>query len=391
MDFKNKNRDDISRLVSDRQAYISSLELKLEKFTQNTTSYLDVKEKVDRLANNLTAAEEKIQGLSWLVKTQNENHSQQIKLLTSRYEEMQTTLMTSGLLNFSSLSQFNQTSHRAAHPSSSQANAINSQIIKDLQNFITSSSDQLQSDLDQRIELINSKQLLFIKSIESKIEHILNLEPKLKENSDMQLSRLIEKSSDLQQDFLSKLESMTSLQSERYKELSAKINASGQVYLSEEISLVKQKVAKIEETYRNWQENEMKREFEVKEASQAAWNVENQFKLIEKQVNSINLKIASSSDHGEMKESDNKINYLAGSLKKYVSLQKVLHGKVETLEENLLALQQRSKRRPSKTPDSDRSTSSVANKKQTPKNKAKSSSRSRIDVLYNELTKMVRE
>lgn len=391
MDFKNKNRDDISRLVSDRQAYISSLELKLEKFTQNTTSYLDIKEKVDRLANSLTSAEEKIQGLSWLVKTQNENHSQQIKLLTSRYEDLQTTLMTSGLLNFPNLSQFNQTPHRVVQTSQSQANSINSQIVKDLQNFITSSSDQLQSDLDQRIELINSKQLLFIKSIESKIEHILNLEPKLKENSDLQLARLIEKSSELQQDFLNKLESVTSVQSERYKELLGKINSSGQIYLSEEINAIRQKIGKIEDIHRNWQENEMKREFEVKEASQAAWNVENQVKSIEKQLNGINLKLASASDQGEMKESDNKINYLAGSLKKYVSLQKVLHSKVELLEENLSSLQQRSKRRPSKTPDSDRSTSSIANKKPTPKNKSKNSSRSRIDVLYNELTKMVRE
>ena len=64
MDSKNKGRNDINRLVSDRQLYISSLELKLEKFTQNSQAFLDIKEKVDKLACNLTTADEKIQGLT---------------------------------------------------------------------------------------------------------------------------------------------------------------------------------------------------------------------------------------------------------------------------------------------------------------------------------------
>ena len=64
MDSKNKGRNDINRLVSDRQLYISSLELKLEKFTQNSQAFLYIKEKVYKLACNLTTADEKIQGLT---------------------------------------------------------------------------------------------------------------------------------------------------------------------------------------------------------------------------------------------------------------------------------------------------------------------------------------
>ena len=64
MEFRHKGRDEISRLVSDRQSYISSLELKLEKITQNSQSFLDVKEKLDKLANHIISIDEKIQGIN---------------------------------------------------------------------------------------------------------------------------------------------------------------------------------------------------------------------------------------------------------------------------------------------------------------------------------------
>jgi hypothetical protein len=382
MEFKNKNREEISRLVSDRQAYISSLELKLEKFTQSTSSYLDIKEKLEKLSTSLSSAEEKIQGLSWLIKTQNENHQQQIKLLTSRYEDLQTNQMT--------CSSFPANRGSYASASNTISSSFNSQLIKDLHDFISMTSAQVKNEVDQRLELLNSKQVLFMKSIETKVDSILSIEGKLKEDHEVQMMKLAEKSSELQKDFLNKLENSTSLQTERYKELAAKINCSGQVFLTEEISAVKIKLAKIEDLHKTWTDQEVRRELEVKEASQAAWNVENLFKGLEKQVFVAHEKINSLN---ELKD-DQKINYLAASLKKYVALQKKLFEKVEKVEEQVFVIVKK-QRKPSKTPDSDRSLGSARGFKQskTPKGqvRGKNNTRSRIDVLYDELTKMVRD
>ena len=390
MDFKKKNREEISRLVSDRQAYISSLELKLEKFTQNTSSYLDIKEKLEKLYCNLSSAEEKIQGLTWLLKSQNENHQQQIKALTSRYEDLQT--------NFSSLS-YTSVQNRQMTPTQAPAPNANTQIpnqvIRDLQEYINLNSMQVRNEVDQRLEILNSKQLVFCKGIENKLDSLQYLEARVKEELEVSLKKISERSAELQKDFSSRLESTVSLNSERYKELMHKVNMSGSSVVTEELNTMRQKLARIEESHKAWQENEMKRDLEVREASQAAWTVETQLKQLEK---SFSSKVPAASEHPDhyfQNAFDAKVNHLAGSLKKYVSLQKVLHAKVESLEDVIRSLQTVKIKKAS---ESDRNLSvpkahsSSSRPSPTPGNKtttAKNGTRSRIDILYDELTKIV--
>lgn len=392
MEFKKKNREEISRLVSDRQAYISSLELKLEKFTQNTSSYLDIKEKLEKLSVSLSAAEEKIQGLSWLMKSQNENHQQQIRALTTRYEELQT--------GFSSFTYAN--AQRGQMLSASSGNfQVPSQVIKDLQEFVCMNSAQIKNEIEQRIEILNSKQVIFCKSVESRVDGVQSLESRVKEELEVHMMKIAEKSAELQKEVSAKLESIVSLNSERYKELSHKVSMSSSTVLSEDLSTIRQKLNKFEDLHKLWQDNEMKRELEVREASQAAWTVENQLRQIEKQISSFSSKLNSLSefpDSNYLTGIDSKINHLASSLKKYVSLQKILHSKVESLEDTVKHIShKRSKEQQArKTPDSDRSMSiskvSSLKPSPTPRNKTpkvKSEARSRIDILYDELTKIV--
>lgn len=392
MEFKKKNREEISRLVSDRQAYISSLELKLEKFTQNTSSYLDIKEKLEKLSASLSAAEEKIQGLSWLMKSQNDNHQQQIRALTSRYEELQTGFST-----------FTYASAQRGQilPAPSGSLQVPGQVIKDLQEFICLNSAQVKNEIEQRIEILNSKQVVFCKSIENRVDSVQSLESRVKEEIEVNMMKIAEKSAELQREVSSKLESIVSLNSERYKELSHKVSMSSSNVLSEDLSAVRQKLGKIEDLHKVWQDNEVKRELEVREASQAAWTVENQLKQLEKQVSGFSSRLSSLSEYPDshfVAGIDSKVNHLAGSLKKYVSLQKILHSKVESLEDTVKHLSHKrfKEQQARKTPDSDRSlsVSKTSNLKPspTPRNKTpkvKNESRSRIDILYDELTKIV--
>lgn len=386
MEFKKKNREEISRLVSDRQAYISSLELKLEKFTQNTSSYLDVKEKLEKLSSSLSSAEEKIQGLTWLLKSQNENHQQQIKALTSRYEDLQT--------NFNSLS-YTNVQNRQTISTPSVNSQIPNQVIKDLQEYINLNSIQVRNEMEQRLEILNSKQIVFCKGVENKVDGLQYLEKRVKEELEVSLMKIAEKSAEMQKEFSAKIESTVSLNSERYKELVHKVNMSGSTILSEDLNIIRQKLARIEDIHKVWQDNEMKRDLEVREASQAAWTVETQLKQLEKNFSGISSKLSTLGEHSDPHFQtifDSKINHLAGSLKKYVSLQKILHGKVESLEDAIKTLQMSKVK---KNSDSDRnlSVSKAHSSKPSPnpRNKTantKTGTRSRIDILYDELTKI---
>ena len=413
MEFRNKGRDDISRLVSDRQSYISSLELRLEKFTQSTQSFLDIKEKVEKLSYSVTSAEERIQGLNWIIKQQNENHQQQIKQIFTRYEELQqqvsNVVFNQGLV---------PAGKGLKSTSTENLNTFqdNMKIVKDLEELIAISNQQIKNELEQRFEILSTKSNILSKGLEAKIDDNTYFKTQTKQDFSKELERMIEKNYETIKDLESKIDANANMNLDRYKELSVKLNASSLSNLTDEITFIKQKLIRIDEFKKQFEENEVRRELEVKEASQSAWNVENQIKHIEQNINA--------SRHGKeprfeslLEPLETKQNYLTMTVKKYLSVQKSLHKKVEIISEILEGLRNKKKPTLENTKTSKRSISNKSKNSNRSRNtktleasyspslyssrvsilkpaskilssRPASAKKSRIDILYEELSNM---
>jgi hypothetical protein len=400
MDTQYKNRNEISRLVSDRQSYISSLELKLEKFTQNTQSFVELKEKIEKISSGLNAADEKIQGLNWVIKQQHESHQQQIKQLGTRYEELYLQMSNISLSK----------SWESANPvflDNKKSFIDFPKLAKDLEDLVSANTYQIKSEIEGRLDIISSKNSKVIKALENKLENSQN-DNKNKLEFDKSIEKAIEKNCEAIKDLEYKLEAVVSLHTERYKELSSKLIACSASNLSEEMIGIKHKIIKIDEFKRKFEENEIRRELEVKEASQSAWNVENQVKSLEKELkdyrNSYNVKDYHKYAQDFISPIESKLNYVTNTLKKYLLIQKSLHRTVESLSKSLrnpekgLKPSSQKRTRPKASPikaNSSYSPSLNSSRVSILKNTSRkipqrpgSTNRSRIDILYDELSSM---
>ncbi|OMJ72084.1 hypothetical protein SteCoe_29565 [Stentor coeruleus] len=330
MEFRNKGREEVNRLLSDRQAYITSLELKLEKFTQNTQSYLDIKEKIDKLANVITSSEERIQGLNWIIKQQNETHQQQIKSLSSRYEDLSQHVSTLAISY-----QFQSTPLKISTLDIKPPIFDYTKITKDLESLIKISTEQVKSELEQRIDLLQSKNSVLSKSYDTRSDILQVFEDRIKQDVDSEMKKFIVQTQNLVHDFEYKLEAAQEMNSERYKEIVVKANGSSLNIMNEELGGLKQKIFRLEEYKKVCEDNETRRELEVKEASQSAWTVESQLKQLQKDID--NLRPCFSSQKPSFQPNDiytkleERVNYLGTTVKKYLQVQKALHKKVENL------------------------------------------------------------
>lgn len=404
MEFRNKGREEVNRLLSDRQAYITSLELKLEKFTQNTQSYLDIKEKIDKLTNVITSSEERIQGLNWVIKQQNDTHQQQIKSLSSRYEDLSQQVSTLAISY-----QFQSTPIKTTTLDIKPPIFDYTKITKDLESLIKISTEQVKSELEQRLDLLQSKNSVLSKSFDTKSENLQVFEDRIKQDVDSEMKKLIAQTQYLIHDFEYKLEAAQEMNSERYKEIILKINGSSSNMMTEELGGLKHKVFRLEEYRKVCEDNEIRRELEVKEASQSAWAVESQLKQLQKDIDDlrpcfVNQKqnFQTSDIYAKLEE---RVNYLGTTVKKYLQVQKALHKKVENLCDVIKDMGRprsksaekgnSSRSKKGNTGDSSFSpslgSSRVSILKPTrlsrPKS-TKSAQKSRIDILYDELSNM---
>lgn len=400
MELRNKSRDEINRLMSDRQAYISSLELRLEKFTQSTQSYLELKEKVKKIGNCVESADERITGLNWLVKQQSENHQQQIKSLTARYEELQQYV--TGIA-------FRDSSAPIGKSLGFEKKSTQdySKIAKELEELINISGQQLKNEMEQRFDIFSSKNNVFYKGLEHKIEVAELGKVQLKQEFEKELEKLIEKNCEIIKDFEYKFEAGMKMNLDRYKEVNMKIKEGTIGTNTGEIGEIRKKIKKFSEFQQKLEENEVRRELEVKEASQSAWNVESQVKHLEEELENYKSSNSKTPEFESLfAPYESRLSYLTSTVKKYLSVQKTLHKKVEFLA-SLCEPGQTLKKPPRKRSISNKSSTSnrsqaldssyspslnssrVSILKSTPKFIPRpTSQRSRIDILYDELSNM---
>ncbi|OMJ85446.1 hypothetical protein SteCoe_13204 [Stentor coeruleus] len=405
MEFRNKGREEVNRLLSDRQAYITSLELKLEKFTQNTQSYLDIKEKIDKLTNSITSSEERIQGLNWIIKQQNETHQQQIKSLSSRYEDLSQQFSTLAISY-----QFQSTPLKTNTIDIKPPPFDYTKITKDLESLIKITTEQVKSELEQRLDLLQSKNSVLSKSFDTNTEVLQVFEDRIKQDIDSEIKKLIAQTQYLIHDFEYKLEAAQEINSERYKEIMVRVNGSSSNMMNEELSGLKQKFFRLEEYRKVCENNEIRRELEVKEASQSAWAVESKLKQLQKDIEDLRPCFVTQKPSFQTPEIysklEERVNYLGTTVKKYLQVQKALHKKVENLCDAVKDMGRQRSKSTEKNGNSSRSkgrntgdtsfspslgSSRVSILKPSrlsrPKS-TKSAQKSRIDILYDELSNM---
>ena len=204
-----------------------------------------------------------------MIKQQSESHQQQIKNIIARYEELQqqmTNLTFGQNLNTEKNSQ--KTGNFVFEAKNSYPDY--SKITKELQELIFLASQQVKNEVDQKFEIFQSKNSIFLKNFESKIETFAFNDEKTRQEIDKKIEKIEKKSENVKKDVENKIEAALNMNLERYKELTHKINAGTGYSLNEEIIGIRQKFSKIEEFKKNFEENEVRRELEVKEASQSA-------------------------------------------------------------------------------------------------------------------------
>ena len=286
-----------------------------------------------------------------------------------------------------------------------------SKITKEIEEIISMSYDQLKNEVEQRFEIFSSKNTLVYKTLENKIENVSSDTNKIKQD----LNKHLERNCDAIKDLEKHLEATENINLDRYKELTMKFNASSLSSLTDEIVSIKHKIDRCEDFKKCFETNEIRRELEVKEASQSAWNVESKIKDVEQVLAKfINSNRGDSESHLKslVTSFESRLDYTEATLKKYLNVQKSLHKKVETLSDIF-----ENSRREQTVKIRNRSSSSKSNKSITPKgqkneeplysptlnssrvsilkttprgkaSKAQSTQKSRIDILYDELSNM---